>query len=180
MHLRDCPMALSEIELKVDDTTGGVALEFETPASHVEELQRRVRQTADMLQMHQGRSSYPKADGRQARASGARRVHGQHEPQGRRADGNDHPMMGAPMGQGLMQLPKLASVRIENTTRGARLLLTPKDEAELSDLRQRVRQTAGPLERGGCLMMGMMPGMRRGKGTPESAWSREQHRPEAR
>ena len=55
------------------------------------------------------------------------------------------------MGGGLMMPAATASV--EDSEGGARLLLRPKDPAELEALREHARMRAGRMARGACPMM---------------------------
>jgi hypothetical protein len=66
------------------------------------------------------------------------------------------------------------TVKYEEVPNGARLTLTPKDSAQLSDFRSKVRQHAEQMAKGDCSMMqgmmmhGMMGGMKNAEPTPKT------------
>jgi len=119
-----CPMDVSGTKVAVDDTADGVAIRFTT--------------TGDVAQLRQ-------------------RVHAM-------ADKHEHMMHGGMMGSGGMgpghgggpgHMMKMvdSTARAEDIEGGARIVLTPKDPAQLGDLRAHVREHAARMASGHCPMM---------------------------
>ncbi len=64
-----------------------------------------------------------------------------------------------------MTMPPPSTATVEDTDSGARLLLSPKDPAQLAQLQSAVRGHADKMQKGGC---GMMKGMQQPGGSPPS------------
>jgi len=74
------------------------------------------------------------------------------------------------MMQGMM-MP--ATVKYESIDKGARLVLTPKDPAKLTEFRKQIRTHVEQMQKGECTMMmdmmqGMMQGMKGGMPMPQT------------
>lgn len=70
-----------------------------------------------------------------------------------------------PMMQGKMMA---FTVKYDEVSKGARLTLTPKDHAQLSEFRTEVRKHAELMKKGDCSMMqGMMDGKKNSESTPK-------------
>jgi hypothetical protein len=98
-------------------------------------------------------------------------MHNQHH-----GDGHGHMMgMHGMMAGGMMMPP--ATARSEEIEGGARLVLTPRDPAELANLRQHVHQHAEQMASGRCPMMSMH-GQGAEAAPPSEPSEHETHRPE--
>lgn len=131
-----CPAAVPGTQVVPSDTGSGEALTFSTTSrDQVSELRRRVHAMADMHNNHH--------------ASGA--------PGGMDGHGHGGSMMGGGMGSGGEMhhaMPPPSTAAVEDTDSGARLVLTPKDPAQLAQLRSAVRSHAEMMRQGRCAMMG--------------------------
>jgi hypothetical protein len=121
-----CPMDVPGAAVTPTDVNGGVALVFTTGAGDVAELRQRVRSMAEMHNRHHA---------------------GGMMMGGRGAGGGRGGMMG-----GGMRMPA-ASASVEDVEGGARLVLRPRDPAQLGALREHVRMQAGRMAHGECPMM---------------------------
>lgn len=127
-----CPMKVPGTVAAVTDTKDGVAISFTTSAGDIAELRRRVHH---MAQMHD----------RHADMMG-----------GRQGTTTERPATSAPgpMGsQKKMMVPSTATA--EDIEGGARIVLVPKDPANLAELRQHARDHVAMMSRGECPMMAM-------------------------
>ena len=135
MHSGDmaamCPMKVEGTSVTAADVEGGVALSF-TTSGDVAELRSRV---ARMAKMHGD--------------------HGGHHGPGKGMHGHQHGGAGAHrgkmMGAGMMM--PAATARSEDVDAGARVVLTPKDPADLGALREHAQHMAGRMASGECPMM---------------------------
>ena len=69
------------------------------------------------------------------------------------ASGDMSGMQGGMHGHGGM-MPPPSTASVEDTDAGARLMVTPKDPAQLAQLQSAVRAHAEMMQQGGCGMMG--------------------------
>lgn len=136
-----CPMQVEGTAVSAEDVEGGVALTF-TTSSDVAELRRRV---AHMAQKHGQHGMGMHGKGKHAPA-GAGDGHA-HGGQGN----NAAPHKGGMMAGG-MKMPA-ATARSEEVEGGARILLAPKDAAELEKLREHARHMSERMSAGQCPMM---------------------------
>jgi hypothetical protein len=123
-----CPMAVEGTAARAEDVEGGAAMAF-TTTGDVAELRRRVAQMAEMHEQHHG-------GGHGAMMGG---------------DADQGAMGGGRMGGGMKMPP--ATARSEEIEGGARLVLTPKDPADLPKLREHAHQHAEKMASGQCPMM---------------------------
>lgn len=143
-----CPMMVEGTTARARDVEGGVAIVF-TTTGDVAELRQRVGQ---MAMMHNKKHGQPGQ-------SGQMEMHGSHHGGGPAADENSDSqgMHGSMMGDeakmmcGQMMPPSTA--RSEAIKGGARLVLTPKDKADLAALRKSVHKHAQKMTSGQCPMM---------------------------
>jgi len=134
---QSCPMMVESASIDVENTSDGVALRFtSTTAGNVDDLRNRVEHMARMYEMHGGeqgqggsmmwhRMGHTRADQDQAGAGG----------------------------QGPSGMMPAATARVEEIDNGARLVLTPKDKAQLATLREHARDHERRMEGGECWMM---------------------------
>jgi hypothetical protein len=137
----NCPIGAEGVEVAADDTDTGVALTFTTPSGDVDDLRRRVRHMAQMYEMHEG-----------GRGMMWRHMHSGGGP----GPGPHGPGMGMGPGMGGMHgrgpLPPVEAT-VEEVDRGARIILQPKDSAQLDALRERVRMHRARMQTGECWML---------------------------
>ena len=153
-----CPMQVADTTVRSADVEGGVALDFTTSTGDVAELRQRVRRMADMHnQRHQGGMMM----GGPHEVGGAP---GEHQHDGG-ASGQRGCCEGMMKSGGMMMPPATATV--EDITSGARIVLRPKDPAQLGTLREHARMRADRMARGECPMMSpeMMHGAGPGMGS---------------
>ncbi len=119
-----CPMEVPGTKVSADDTQDGVAITF-TTTGDVAQLRDRVHHMAEMHEhMMQG---------------------------GMMGSGG---MGSGGMGSGHMMMKMVPSTaRAEDIDGGARIVLTPKDPAQLADLRAHVHEHATQMAGGHCPMM---------------------------
>lgn len=149
-----CPMMVEGTTARARNVEGGVAIVF-TTTGDVAELRQRVGKMAMMHNKKHGQTGQPGQPGQ----SGQMEMHGSHHGGGPAADeGSDSPgMHGSMMGDE----PKMrcAQKMVPSTARnepikgGARLILTPKDKADLPALRKSVHKHAEKMTSGQCPMM---------------------------
>jgi hypothetical protein len=146
-----CPLAVDGAEVDAENTTGGVALEFETDDDElVEELRQRVRRMAEMHERHQT-----------AMSTGAMQP-GEVQPvEPGATTGPPQPGMGRGMGP-MMRMHQ--DITVPTTTRvvdvedGARLVFEPLDLNRLDELRRQVEAHAEKMEeKGECPMTASGP-----------------------
>lgn len=152
---KTCPMNVQDATVRVvegtekgkdgKDGSQWVALAFTTKSkADVAELRRRVALMAEMhnddLRMHGPGQGMHGGRGPMARPGDHRGRHG-----GMRG------MMGGPM---MMMTMLDTTARVENIEGGARLVLTPKDPAELPALREHLRARATRMSSGTCPLVG--------------------------
>jgi hypothetical protein len=134
-----CPMAVPGTQVSTSDTSTGEVVTFSTTSpDQVADLRSRVRAMADMHNQHHGPGDMSGMQG------------GMHGQGG---------MMGSGAGQGgetgHMPMPPPSTTSVEDTDTGARLVVTPKDPAQLAQLQSAVRAHAGMMQPGHCEMGGM-------------------------
>jgi hypothetical protein len=121
-----CPMKVPGVTVSTSEVEGGVSVVF-TTTGDVSDLRARVRRMAEMHE-HMG---------------------GMHHGGGAAKPGM---MRGCMMGKaGGMHA---ATATVEDVEGGARLILVPKDAADLPALRAHVQQCRDRMEKGECPMMG--------------------------
>lgn len=127
-----CPMSVPGTRVAAEDTDSGAALAFTAAPDQAAALRERVHAMAEMHnRQHGGAGGDP---------------HGMHGAMGGGTGG-----MG---GMGGMGMPPPAEARVEDLQEGARMVLTPRDPADLQQLRATVRQRAAHMQEHGCGMMG--------------------------
>jgi hypothetical protein len=137
-----CPMKVPGVAVGTSDVDGGASVAFTTATGDVNELRTRVRQMAEkhepMSGMHQGGGGKAHAGHDHGAAAGpdqdAGKMHGC--------------MMGKPGGM------HAATMTVEDIDGGARLILKPKDGADLQALRAHVQKCGERMRSGECPMMG--------------------------
>jgi hypothetical protein len=167
-----CPMAVEGTTARAEDVEGGAAIVF-TTTGDVAELRRRVAHMADMHNQRQG-----DGHGHMMGMHGSQPGSGPHAHGGAPDDGQPPQrsgMQGGMMGGGMMMPP--ATARSEEIEGGARLVLTPRDPAELANLREHVHQHAEQMASGRCPMMSMH-GQGAEAAPPSEPSEHETHHPE--
>lgn len=128
-----CPMVVADTNVEASDTEDGVALTFTTTSDSVADLRQRVEQMAQMYEQRHGEG----------------RMMWHHMGPGRGMGmGMGH---GKGMGPGSGPMPA-ASVKVENTNDGARMILTPKSPSELEALREHANWHAQRMQGRECWM----------------------------
>ncbi len=149
--------------VSVEDVEGGAAVAFRTTTGNVAELRRRVQHVAEMhSQHHGGRMSGGSGAASAGQRGGPGMMGAPHETMGTHGMMAMHGMMGM---HGMM-VPATATA--EDAEGGGRIVLRPKDPADLGALRTHVHEHAERMQRGECpmMMMGHADGQseeRRGK-----------------
>jgi hypothetical protein len=143
-----CPMMVEGTTARARDVEGGVAIVF-TTTGDVAELRQRVGR---MAMMHNKKHGQPGQ-------SGQMEMHGSHHGGGPAADegsdsqGMDGSMMGDETKMMCESKMPPSTARSEEIKGGARLVLTPKDKADLAALRKSVHEHAEKMNSGQCPMM---------------------------
>jgi hypothetical protein len=131
-----CPMEVPGTTVTPADTSDGEALTFTTAsADQVPALRERVRAMAAMHNQHH------------AETGGSHGMH--HGGMAGHGAGSGHDMGAA--------MPPPSRARVEDVDGGARLVVTPRDPADVGRLQSTVRAHAERLQREGCGMMGAGP-----------------------
>lgn len=133
-----CPVALEDVDVAVEDTTGGVALIFTTDTGDLVALRQRAENLAQMYTMHRGR--------------GYMSWHHMNGDPNRKPRGWSHMA-----GRGPMPAASTILTEIEN---GARLELTPTDPSQLDALREYVRWHQQRMQSGQCWILQNQPSPR--------------------
>lgn len=141
-----CPMKVEGTTAVASEVEGGMGLSFTTTTGNVAELRQRVRRMAEMHNQPGGMMGGSDAEHQHGTQAG-------HEG-------------GMKMGGGMMMPSATASA--EDIEGGARLVLQPKDLAQLGALREHVRMKAQRMAGGECPMMALGGG-----GEPAAASSGE-------
>jgi hypothetical protein len=143
-----CPMQVPGTTVAATEVEGGIGLSFTTTAGDVAELRQRARR---MAEMHNQRSDHTMTGGHGPPAPGAdaEHQHGAQAGAGHEGGGRGRMMMG-----GGMMMPA-ATASAEDIEGGARLILQPKDPAQLGALREHVRMKAQRMAGGECPMMSL-------------------------
>ena len=141
-----CPMQVPGTAVSVDDVEGGVAISFSTSQGNVADLRQRVRSMAEMHNRHQA-DGMMMGGGPHESGAGAGHEHKTDDAAGHSG--------GAMMG-GMMMPATTATV--EDTDQGARIVVRPRDPADLAGLRQHARMNAAKMSQGECPMMPMGSG----------------------
>lgn len=126
-----CPMNVPNTTVAVTDRDDGVALTFVTLSQRVDELRDRVTIVADM---HEERWQ----DGGDIQRVAGREQH----RHGRRSATIEVPV----------------ETEVEEVDHGATMMLRPRDEAQMSELRQQARAYAQELQAGRCPLMEKVAG----------------------
>jgi hypothetical protein len=165
-----CPMAVEGTTARAEDVEGGAAMVF-TTTGDVSELRRRVARMAQMHNRHHG-----EGHGHMRGARGGSRGH-QH---GRAQDGDEPAPGGMQGGMGMMgggMMPPPSTARSEEVEGGARLVLTPRDPADLARLREHVGQHGDMMASGRCPMMSNQHGQGSEATSPSEPNEHEAHHP---
>lgn len=152
-----CPMQVPGTTVAATEVDGGIDLSFTTTTGDVAELRQRVRR---MAEMHNQPGGHRMMGSHGTAAPGAAAEH-QHGAQAGAGHG------GMMMGGGMMMPAATASV--EDIETGARLILKPKDPAQLGALREHVRMKAQRMAGGECPMMSHGSGGEPAPATPGDA-----------
>lgn len=129
-----CPMSVPGTEVAAEDTASGEAVTFTTrSADQVPALRERVHAMADMHNAHHAGGD-----------AGHGGMHGMHGGMG-----------GGTSGGGMegMEMPPPSQATVEDLPDGARILVSPKDPADLERLQSTVRRHATHMREHGCPMM---------------------------
>lgn len=153
-----CPMQVAGTTVAAIDVEGGVGLSFTTTTGDVTVLRQRVRR---MAQMHDPHGGDTMMGGHDTAAPDAE-AEDQHRARAAASDeggGGEGMMMGGGMKMagnmkmaGGMMMPA-ATASVEDIEAGARLILWPKDPAQLGALRDHVHMKAQRMTAGECQMM---------------------------
>lgn len=154
-----CPMQVAGTTVAATEVEGGIGLSFTTATGDVVELRQRVRR---MVEMHNQRGGHMMMGGHGKPAPGADVQHQHGAPAGHEAGGRGMMMGGA------MMMPA-ATASAEDIEGGARLLLQPKDPAQLGALREHVWMKAQRMAAGECPMMSLGSGGEPAPATPGDA-----------
>jgi hypothetical protein len=141
-----CPMQVPGTTVTSADLEDGVALVFATSTGDVAELRRRVQRMAEMHNRYHAAGEMMMGD-QGPGGAGAEKEHGAGAAPGHEGRDRGGMMMG-----GGMMMPA-ATAAVEDIEGGARLVLRPKDPAQLEALREHARMMAGRMARGECPMM---------------------------
>lgn len=125
---------------------GGISLSFTTTTGDIPELRQRVRRMAEMHNQPGGHRMM-ESHGAPAPGAGAEHQHGAQAGAGHGGGGRGGMMTG-----GGMMMPA-ATAAAEDIEGGARLILQPKDPAQLGALSEHVRMKAQRMAAGECPMM---------------------------
>jgi len=141
-------MVVQGADVTVADTDRGVALTFTTAAGDVVDLRTRVRNMAQMYEMHRGQAGmmWHHMGGKGMGHSG-RGMGGEGMGHGRPGKGGEG--MGHMAGRGPMPA---ASGTVSDTDQGARIELRPTDSSQLDALREHVRWHQARMHSGECWM----------------------------
>lgn len=146
-----CPMQVPGTTVAVTEVDGGSGVSFTTTTGDVVELRQRVRRMAEMHNQPAGHMMMGNHDAR-APGADAEHQHGAQAGAGHEGSGRGGMMMG-----GGMMMPA-ATALAEDIEGGARLILQPKDPAQLGALRENVRMKAQRMAAGECPMMSLGSG----------------------
>jgi hypothetical protein len=160
-----CPMQVPGTTVTSADVEGGIALVFTTSTGDVAKLRQRVQRMAEMHNHHHV------AGGMMMGGHGVGGATDEHEHGADAGPGHGGGGRGGMMMGGGMMMPA-ATASVEDFEGGARLILRPKDPAQLEALREQARMRAGRMARGECQMMS--PGAE-GQATPPPSTSDADH-----
>ncbi len=118
-----CPMHVPGVTISAEDTSQGAAIVFTTKQGDVADLRNRVRK---MAEWHNAQ-----------RADGGMMMGGGHQGHGMKGPG---------------MMPFAATASAEDVEGGARLVMVPKNPAELAAVRSHVHEHAMRMARGDCPM----------------------------
>ena len=152
-----CPTAVANTAAHAEEVDGGAAIAF-TATGDVAEVRRRVARMAEMynrrqteghgFMLHMGPGTMGPGPGRMGSGTmgmGPGRMAG--DMHGSQVGG----MPGGMMGGDMMMPPSIA--RSDDIEGGARLVLTPRDPAQLPTLQQHTQQMAAGMDARQCPMM---------------------------
>ena len=151
-----CPMQVPGTTVAATEVEGGISLSFTTTTGDVAELRQRVRRMAEMHNQPGGHRMMG-SHGAPAPGAGAEHQHGAQAGAGHEGGGRGGMMMPATTGSA------------EDIEGGARLMLQPKDPAQLGALREHVRMKAKRMAGGECPMMSLGSGGEPAPATPGDA-----------
>jgi hypothetical protein len=140
-----CPMKVPGVAVAASDVDGGASVSFTTTTGDVNELRARVRRMAEkhehMGDKHRAGDGKPHQGHDKAATGGPDHAGGKH--------GMMHGcMMGKPGGM------HAATMTVEDIEGGARVILKPRDAAELQALRAHVQKCRERMQSGECPTMG--------------------------
>jgi len=163
-----CPMQVQGTTVSAENTQGGVALTF-TTSGDAAELRRRVAHMAEMHGQHhgQGHGHGMGTHGPEASGEGGEHAHDKQH-------GGGHQHQGDMTGGGMMMPP--AAARSEEIEGGARIILTPRDSAQVAALQEHARHMAERMASGQCPMMSTQG--EAAEPAPISPEDHESHHPE--
>ena len=156
-----CPMQVRGTTVAATEVDGGIGLSFTTTTGDVAELRQRVRRIAEMHNQPGGHRMMG-SHGTAAPGAGPEHRHGA-PGAGHEGGGRGGMMMG-----GGMMMPA-ATALAEDIDGGARLVLRPKDPAQLGALREHVRMKAQRMAAGECPMMSLGSGGKPAPANPGDA-----------
>lgn len=144
-----CPMQVEGTTVRAADVEGGVALTF-TTSGDVAELRRRVAHMAEMHGHHGEHHGHGMGMHGQSSGGGGEHAHGAQQGGAGQPQSGQH-QGGMMMGGGMMM--PAATARTEEIDGGARVILTPRDPADLGKLREHAQHMAERMASGQCPMM---------------------------
>lgn len=141
-----CPMQVPGTTVAATEVEDGISLSFTTTTGDVAELRQRVRRMAEMHNQPGGHRMMG-SHGAPAPGAGA-----EHQPGAQAGAGHEGGGRGGMMMGGGMMMPA-TTASAEDIEGGSRLILQPKDPAQLGALREHVRMKAQRMAGGECPMM---------------------------
>lgn len=146
--MQACPMAVPGTQVMASETAGGEALTFTTTAGDVEELRRRAHAMAGMHGHHHAMGA-----GMQHMAGGM--GHGAAMMGPDTTGGGSMGGAEATGGHGSHAMPP-SSATVQDVEGGARIVVQPRDPADLEKVRLAISEQAERLRQRGCAAMGGM------------------------
>lgn len=140
-----CPMHVPGTTVAATEVDGGIGLSFTTTTGDVAELRERARRMAEMHNQPGGHWMMG-SHGAAAPAPSAEPQHG--------AIGHEGGGRGGMLRDSGMMMPA-ATASAQDSEGGARIILQPKDPAQLGALREHVRMMAQRMAAGECPMMSL-------------------------
>jgi hypothetical protein len=144
-----CPMQVPGTQVAVNDSQDGVVIVFTTPRENLAQLRERVRDLASRneqaLGNDQGLDGNPPLSTPVLPDDKTGPIEPTRQESGGTIGGKtpaEHPMPMVP-----------ASVRVEDFDDGSQIVITPKDPAQLSSLREQIRQRVSQMSGSYCPLM---------------------------